>query len=158
MSLYEIPDSADDLGRILGTLNSLTRDPEVQVVFRVLANSLLRYTPPEDHLMLPLDAGDDANSPMTARHMEMYARRSAGFHACSRSPESLQSIFPEVVDDDEGFVDGIFDDDYFSRRMIRCSPKRRLTCMPDQCGCAYECVARISPARILPSRILHNML
>ena len=116
VSLYETADWVEDLCKILETLNSLTRDPNVCAVFKVLATSAMasrqavRYIPREDYLMLPLDDGDEASGPLTARHMKMYARRSAGSTFRSRSPESLQSIFPEAVDDDEGFVDGIFDD------------------------------------------------
>ncbi len=61
--------------------------------------------------MLPLDVGDCANSPLTARKLKMQARRSIGAHAQDQDFDSLQSIFPEAVDDDEGFVDGIFDDE-----------------------------------------------
>ena len=116
VSLYETADWTEDLCMILETLNSLTRDPDVCAVFKVLATSAMasrqavRYIPPEDHLMLPLDDGHENSSPLTARHMKMYARRSAGSTFRSRSPESLQSIFPEAADDDKGFVDGVFDD------------------------------------------------
>ena len=116
VSLYETAEWAEDLCRILETLNSLTRDPNIDAVFKVLATSAMasrqavKYIPREDHLMLPLDDGDKASSPLTTRHLKMYARRSAGSNLRSQSPESLQSIFPEAVDDDEGFVDGIFDD------------------------------------------------
>ena len=116
VSLYETADWAEDLCGILEMLNFLTRDPNVRAVFKVLATSAMasrqavRYIPPEDHLTLPLDDGDEASGPLTARHMRMYARRSGGSEFRSRSPESLQSIFPEAVDDDEGFVDGIFED------------------------------------------------
>ena len=116
VSLYETTDWAEDLCRVMETLNSLTPDPNVCAVFKVLVTSAMaswqavRYIPREDHLMLPLDDGDEAGSPLTTRHVKMYARRSAGSTFPGRSPESLQSIFPESVDDDEGFVDGIFDD------------------------------------------------
>ena len=117
VSLYETLDWAEDLRMILETLNSLTRDSKVYAVFKVLATSAMasrqaiKYIPHEDHLMLPLDAGDEANSPLTPRHLKMQARRSMGSLVRDQSPESLQSIFPEAVDDDEGFVDGIFDDE-----------------------------------------------
>ena len=116
VSLYETAEWAEDLCKILKTLSSLTRDPNVCAVFKVLTTSAMasrqavKYIPREDHLVLPSDDGDEASGPLTARHMKMYARRSAGSNFRSRSPESLQSIFPEAVDDDEGFVDGIFDD------------------------------------------------
>ena len=116
VSLYETADWAEELCRILETFNSLTCDPNVGAVFKVLVTSAMasrqavRYIPPEDHLMLPSDDNDEISSSLTARHMKMYARRSAGSNFRSRSPESLHSIFPEAVDDDEGFVDGIFDD------------------------------------------------
>lgn len=117
VSLYETLDWAEDLRTLLETFNSLTRDPKVYAVFKVLVTSAMgsrqaiRYIPHEDHLMLPLDAGDGANSPLTVRHLKMQARRSAGSRVRDQSPESLQSIFPEAVDDDEGFVDGIFEDE-----------------------------------------------
>lgn len=116
VSLYETADWAEDLCKVLETFNSLTRDPNVCAIFKVLATSAMasrqavRYIPPEDHLMLPSDDGNEISSPLTAQHMKMYARRSAGSNFRSRSPESLRSIFPEAADDDEGFVDGIFDD------------------------------------------------
>ena len=61
--------------------------------------------------MLPLDAGDGAENALTARHLKMQTRRSAQSCARNQSPESLHSIFPEAVsDDDERFVDGTFDE------------------------------------------------
>lgn len=116
VSLYETAGWAEDLRWILETLNNLTRDPDVDANFKVLVTSALasrqaiRYIPPEDHLMLPLEAGDGADSPLTAKHFKVQTRRSRESRARSQSPESLQSIFPEGMDDDEGFVDGIFDD------------------------------------------------
>lgn len=118
LSLYETSEWAEDLRRILETLNALTRDPEVYAVFKVLATSAMasrqaiKYIPREDHLMLPLEAGDGPDSPLTARHLKMQAKRSMNSRARNISPESLLSIFPqEVDDDDEGFVEGIFDDE-----------------------------------------------
>lgn len=117
VSLYETSDWAEDLRAILETLNSLTRDARVYAVFKILVTSTMasrqatRYIPREDHLMLPLDAGNGANSPFTVRHLNMQARRSVGSRARDLSLESLQSIFTEAVDDDEVFVDGISDDD-----------------------------------------------
>lgn len=118
VSLYETSEWTEDLRRILETLNDLTRDPEVCAVFKVLVTSALasrqatRYIPFEDHLRLPLNAGDGTDSPLTARHLKMRTRRSTESRARSQSPDSIRSIFPgaEAVDDDEGFVDGIFDD------------------------------------------------
>lgn len=117
VSFYETTDWAEDLRTILETLNSLTRDPKVYAVFKVLVTSAMasrqatRYIQREDHLTLPVDAGDGANSPLTARQLKTQARRSVGSRARDQSPEPLQSIFPEAMDDDEGFVDGIFDDE-----------------------------------------------
>ena len=116
VSLYETSEWAEDIRRILETLNALTRDQEICAVFKVLATSAMasrqaiRYIPPEDHLMLPLDAGDGADSPLTARQLKMKARLSTGSRVRDLSPDFLHPIFPEAVDDDEGFVDGIFDD------------------------------------------------
>ena len=116
VSLYETSEWAEDIRRILETLNALTRDQEVHAVFKVLATSAMasrqaiRYIPPEDHLMLPSDAGDGADSPLTARQLKMQARLSTGSRVRDLSPDSLHPVFPEAVDDDEGFVDGIFDD------------------------------------------------
>lgn len=115
VSLYETSEWAEELRQILETLNALTRDTKVRAVFKVLVTSALasrqaiRYIPHEDHLMLPWEAGDGADSPLTARHLKMQTRRSIESRARGQSPESLQSIFPDAVDDDEGFVDGDFD-------------------------------------------------
>ena len=101
VSFYKTADWAEDLRTILETLNSLMRDPKVYAVFKVLVTSAMasreatRYIPPQDHLMLPLDAGDGANSPLTARQLKMQARRSVGSHARDQSPESLQSSSPK---------------------------------------------------------------
>ena len=117
VSLYESFEWAGDLRWILETLNALTRDPAVCAVFKVLVTSALAsrqaiaYIPPEDHLMLPLDAGDAADSPLSAKHLKMQTRRSKESHVRSHTPESLQSVLPEAGDDDEGFVDGVFDDE-----------------------------------------------
>lgn len=117
MSLYETSEWAEDLCWTLKTLKDLTRDPEVCAVFKVLVTSAMasrqavRYIPREDHLMLPLDNGDGTDSALTARHLKMQTRRSTQSRARDQSPESLYSIFPDAVsDDDEGFVDGIFDE------------------------------------------------
>lgn len=118
VSLYETSEWAEDLRWILETLNDLTRDPDVCAVFKVLATSALasrqaiRYIPGEDHLILPLDAGDGAENPLTPRHFQMQPGRSMGSRTQLGTPESLQSIFPqaEEEDDDEGFFDGIYDD------------------------------------------------
>lgn len=115
VSLYETSEWAEELRQILETINALTRDTKVRAVFKVLVTSALasrqaiRYIPQEDHLMLPWEAGDGADSPLTARHLKMQTRRSIESRARGQSPESLQSIFPDAVDDDEGFVDGDFD-------------------------------------------------
>lgn len=117
MSLYEKSEWAEDLRSILETLNDLTRDPEVRAVFKVLVTSAtasrqaVKYIPREDHLMLPSDAGDGADSALTARHLKMQRKRSTPSRARDQSPESLDSIFPDAVsDDDERFVDGTFDE------------------------------------------------
>ena len=116
VSLYETSEWARDLRSILETLNSLTRDQNVQAAFKVLATSAMtsrqatKYIPREDHLMLPLDAGHVGDSPMTARQLTMQARRPIGLSTRDQSPDSLLSIFDEADDDDEGFVDGVFDD------------------------------------------------
>ena len=117
MSLYETSEWAEDLRLILETLNDLTRDPDVCAVFKVLITSgvasrqAIRYIPREDHLMLPVDAGDGADSVLTARYLKMQTRRSAQPRARDQSPESLLSIFPDAMsDDDAGFVDGTFDE------------------------------------------------
>lgn len=70
----------------------------------------IRCIPLEDHLRLPLDAGDGADSPLSAIHFKVHTRRFRGSRARSLSPDLLQSVLPEAVDDDEGFVDGISDD------------------------------------------------
>lgn len=73
----------------------------------------VRYIPREDHLMLPVDAGDGADNPLTARNLKMQTKRSAQSRFRDPSPGSLHSIFPDAVsddDDDEGFVDGAFDE------------------------------------------------
>lgn len=90
---------------------------ELSAVFDVLVTSALASQqaiiniPGEEHLVLPFEAGDGADSPLTARHLQMQTRPSIESRARGRSPETLQSIFPDAVDDDEGFVDGDFDDD-----------------------------------------------
>ena len=117
VSLYETSEWAEDLRIILETLNSLTRDINVYAVFKVLATSAMasrqaiRYIPREDHLMLPLDAGKGTNSPLTARHLKMQARRSLASRTRSPSPESPQSPSPGAMYDDEGFVDGVSDEE-----------------------------------------------
>ena len=117
MSLYETSEWAEDLRLILDTLNDLTRELDVCAVFKVLVTSAMasrqavRYIPREDHLMLPLDEGDGADSALTVRHLKMQTRRSAQSRARDQSPESLHSIFPEAVsEDDEGFMDGTSDE------------------------------------------------
>ena len=115
VSFYEAWDWADDLRLVLETLNGLTRDPEVWAAFKVLITSAvasrqaIKYIPREDHLMLPSDVGDGSDCPLTARHFKMQMRRSTESRAPSQSLESLHSIFPEAVIEDEGFVDGNFD-------------------------------------------------
>ena len=117
VSLYETSEWAEDLRMILEMLNSITRDLNVYALFKVLATSpmtsrqAVKYIPEEDYLMLPSDAGDCASVPLTPRQLTMQAGRSMGSRARNRSSDSLHSIFPEVMDDDEGFVDGIFDDE-----------------------------------------------
>lgn len=78
VSLYETSEWAEDLRCILETFKTLTRDPAVCAVFKVLVTSALasqqaiRYMPHEDHLMLPLDNGDGADSPSvqdSSRHI-----------------------------------------------------------------------------------------
>ena len=116
VSFYEASDWADDLRLVLETLNDLTRDPEVEAAFKVLITSAvasrqaIKFIPREDHLMLPSDVGNGSDCPLTARHFKMQMSRSTEFRARSQSLESLHSIFPEAVDDDEGFVDGNFDE------------------------------------------------
>ena len=122
VSLYETSEWAEDLRWILETLNTLTRDPEVCAVFKVLVTSALasrqaiKYIPREDHLTLPLDAGDGADSVLTARHMKMQTRQSTESRTQIGNSESLQSIFPSADEDDdddeddEGFVEGDFND------------------------------------------------
>ena len=117
VSLYETSEWAEDLRWTLETLNDLTRDPEVRAVLKVLVTSAMasrqaiRYIPREDHLMLSLDVSGGADNPLTARHFKMQTKRSAQFRSQDPSPESLHSIFPDAVsDDDEGFVDGAFDE------------------------------------------------
>ena len=116
VSFYEASDWTGDLRLVLETLNALTRDPKVHAAFKVLVTSAvfsrqaIKYIPREDHLMLSSDVGNGFDSPLTARHFKMQMRRSTEFRARSQSPESLHSIFPEAVDDDEGFVDGNFDE------------------------------------------------
>ena len=116
VSFYEASDWADDLRLVLETLNDLTRDPEVWAAFKVLITSAvasrqaIKYIPREDHLMLPLDVGNGSECPLTAKHFRMQMSRSTECRARSASLESLHSIFPEAVNDDEGFVDGIFDE------------------------------------------------
>ena len=100
VSLYETSEGAEDLRCILETLNALTRDPAVCAVLKVLVTSALasrqaiRYMPHEDHLMLPLDTGDGAGSPFTARHFKTHTRRStesrAGVRVLSLSSPSFQ--------------------------------------------------------------------
>ena len=113
---YEVSDWAEDLRRVLETLNTLTRDPQVHAAFKVLVTSAvasrqaIKYIPREDHLMLPSNVGNGSDSPLTARHFKMQMKRSSELRARSQSFESLHSIFPEAVDDDEGFVDGDFDE------------------------------------------------
>ncbi|KAM0799545.1 hypothetical protein BDR22DRAFT_822230 [Usnea florida] len=116
LSFYETSEWADDLRLVLETLNALTRDPEVWAAFKVLVTSAvasrqaINYIPREDHLILPSDAGNGSDGPLTARHFRMQMRRSTECRARSQSLESLRSIFPEDVNDDEGFVDGNFDE------------------------------------------------
>ncbi len=118
VSLYETPEWAKDLRCILETLNALTRDPEVCAVFKVLVTSALasrqaiRYIPHEDQLRLPLDAGDSAVGPLTARHLKVQMKQSTQSQTPVGDSESLRSILPDSEDDDgdEGFFDGDFDD------------------------------------------------
>ena len=116
VSFYETSEWADDLRLVLETLNALTRDPEVWAAFKVLVTSAVAnrqaidYIPRENHLMLPSDAGNGPDSSLTARHFRMQMRRSTECRARSQSLESLRSIFPEPLNDDEGFVDGNFDE------------------------------------------------
>ena len=116
VSFYEASDWADDLRLVLETLNDLTRDPEVWAAFKVLVTSAvtsrqaIKYIPREDHLMLPSDVGNGSDCPLTARHFKMQMSRSTELCARSQSLESLHSIFPEAMDNDEGFVDGNFEE------------------------------------------------
>ena len=116
VSFYEASDWADDLHLVLKTLNDLTRDPEVWAAFKVLITSAVasrqatKYIPREDHLMLPSDVGNSSDCPLAAKHFRMQMSRSTESRARSESLESLHSIFPEAVDDDEGVVDGNFDE------------------------------------------------
>lgn len=117
VSLYETSEWADGLRHILETLNALTRDPKVSAVLKVLVTSAvasrqaIRYIPREDYLMLPSDLGDGTDSPLTVRHLRMQGTRSTGSRARDHSSESLGSNLAEEEDDDEGFVDGMFDDE-----------------------------------------------
>ena len=116
VSFYEASDWAKDLGLVLETLNDLTRDPEVWAAFKVLVTSAvasrqaIKYIPTEDHLMLPSDVGNGSDCPLTARHFKMQMSRSTEVCPRNQSLESLHSIFPKAVDNDEGFVDGNFEE------------------------------------------------
>ena len=116
VSFYEASNWADDLRLVLEILNALTRDPEVWATFKVLVTSAvasrqaIKYIPREDHLMLPSDVGNGSDFPLTARNFRMQMSRSTECRARSESLESLHSFFPEAVNDDEGFVDGNFEE------------------------------------------------
>ena len=98
------------------TIARPSRDVELSAVRKVPVTSALasrqaiRYIPHEDPLTYPFEAENGADSPLTAGRLAMQ-RPPTESRARGRGPESLRSIVPGAVDD-EGFVDGEFDDDW----------------------------------------------